>query len=48
MPPLGKLGVLLLLIVAVGVWAGILVLLMEMTRQLLDVLRFIVELGGVS
>lgn len=43
-----KLALILLLLLAVAVWGGVLVLLLEVTRQILDVLRFIVDLGHLS
>jgi len=37
-----------LILLGLVVWLCALLLLLEMTRQLLDTLRFIVELGGMQ
>lgn len=47
-PTIEKIALVALLLVAVFVWCIVLVLLMEYTRQLLDTLSFIVELGHMA
>jgi hypothetical protein len=37
-----------LLLLAISVWVIVLLLLLEVSRQLLDTLRFIVELGAMN
>ena len=45
---LSLLGRVALLLLGVAVWIIGILLLLEVARQLLDVLRFVVELGGMQ
>ena len=48
LPNLAKLPIFALLVAGVGVWVIVLLLLLEVSRQLLDILDFIVKLGGLE
>jgi hypothetical protein len=48
MQPPGKIAVFAVLVAGVAVWVIVLLLLLEASYQLVDTLRFIVELGSMK